>query len=304
MVVEEKSLHSHRTNCLRDLHFDHHLDMAPLKATVNCDMGEGFSLYSIADDEALMKTIHLANIACGFHASYVSLIYISPILTPNAYLNSDFSIMNQTVEYAKQNNVLVGAHPSLPDRQGFGRREMAMTPEELTSCFVYQVGALNGFLTMQGMPLHHIKPHGAVYGQMARSEELARAAIKVCKYFSTPNNSVAFVGLPGTQHEKVAKEEGVRFIPEWFADLDYNPEGKLLITKIHTPVTHEEVEKRVRTLLETRRVTTNNGTLLPLGDHVDEVTVCCHSDTPGAIGIAKLVKSLVDESNNAAGYVV
>ncbi|THU91286.1 LamB/YcsF family protein [Dendrothele bispora CBS 962.96] len=258
--------------------------MAPLKATVNCDMGEGFSLYSIADDESLMKTIHLANIACGFHAS-------------------DFSIMNTTVELAKQNNVLVGAHPSLPDRQGFGRREMAISPEELTSCFVYQVGALSGFLKMRGMPLHHIKPHGAVYGQMARSEDLTRAAMKVCKYFSTPEQPVAFVGLAGTQHEKVALEEGVKFIPEWFADLDYSPEGKLLITKTHAPVTHDVVEKRVRTLLDTKRVSTNDGGLLPLGDHVQEVTICCHSDTPGAVGIANLVKSLVDESNKSAGYI-
>jgi len=89
----------------------------------------------------------------------------------------------------------------------------AYLQEELTSCFVYQVGALTGFLKMRGMPLHHIKPHGAVYGQIARSEELARAAVNVCKYFSTPEQPVAFIGLAGTQHEKVALEEGVKFIP-------------------------------------------------------------------------------------------
>ncbi|KAF8826947.1 hypothetical protein HHX47_DHR5001058 [Lentinula edodes] len=141
--------------------------MSPLKATVNCDMGEGFSLYTISDDEALMKTIHLANVACGFHAS-------------------DFSVMDKTVRLAKEHSVLVGAHPSLPDRQGFGRREMKMKP---------------------------IKPHGAIYGQTARSDELARAAVSVCKFFSTEDHQVAFVGLAGTAHQTAAEDLGVRFIP-------------------------------------------------------------------------------------------
>ncbi|KAF9264320.1 lactam utilization protein lamb [Marasmius fiardii PR-910] len=255
----------------------------PLKASVNCDMGEGFSLYTMADDDALMKTIHLANIACGFHAS-------------------DFSIMDRTVSLAKENGVSVGAHPSLPDRQGFGRREMTMKPEELESCFVYQVGALRGFLSKHGLKLNHIKPHGAIYGQTARSLPLARAAVGVCKIFSTPEENVAFVGLPGTAHQEAAKELGVKFIPEWFADLDYTPEGKLIITQVHTQVTHDTVRNRVNTLLRNRKVTTNDGSLLPFGEDVDEVSICCHSDTPGAVEIAKLVASVVEEHNVAAGF--
>ncbi|KAF7342497.1 Lactam utilization protein lamB [Mycena venus] len=257
--------------------------MMPLKATVNCDMGEGFSLYTIADDEALMKTIHLANIACGFHAS-------------------DFSIMNTTVSLAKQNGVAVGAHPSLPDRQGFGRREMTMEPDELLSCFVYQVGALNGFLKLHGLPLNHVKPHGAIYGQTARSLPLARAVVAAAKTFSTEDQKVAFVGLAGTAHQAACEEAGVRFIAEWFADLDYDATGKLLITKTHKPVSNDEIRKRVTHLLESHEVTTNADSFLPLGDHVTEVSICCHSDTPGAVEIAQLVKSLVDESNRRAGY--
>ncbi|KAF9076879.1 lactam utilization protein lamb [Rhodocollybia butyracea] len=259
--------------------------MFPLKATVNCDLGEGFSLYNIADDESLMKTIHLANIACGFHAS-------------------DFVIMERTVKWAKDYSVAVGAHPSLPDRQGFGRREMKMKPDELVSCFVYQVGALSGFLQMHGLVLNHIKPHGAIYGQTARSHELALAAVSVCKTFSTPNHQVAFVGIAGTAHQKAAEELGVKFIPEWFADLEYNESGELLITQIHTPVEHDVIRERVRRLLEHHQVTTNANTFLPLGNNIPEVTICCHSDTPGAVEIARLVKSLVDESNRSAGYSV
>ncbi|KAF4622283.1 hypothetical protein D9613_009037 [Agrocybe pediades] len=254
--------------------------MAPLKATVNCDMGEGFSLYKAGDDEALMKHIHLANIACGFHAS-------------------DFSVMNATVALAKENNVVIGAHPSLPDLQGFGRREMAIEPDELKSCFIYQVGALTGFLKLHGLRLNHIKPHGAVYGQTSRSLPLARAVVEVAKVFG---DDVAFVGIAGSAHQTAAEELGVKFIPEWFADLDYSPEGKLLITKKHDPVSQDVVKDRVLRLLNEKLVTTVGGGFLPLGENVDEVSICCHSDTPGAAEIAQLVKKLVDESNLSAGY--
>ncbi|KAJ7894204.1 hypothetical protein B0H14DRAFT_2683586 [Mycena olivaceomarginata] len=212
-----------------------------------------------------MKTIHLANIACGFHAS-------------------DFSIMNATVAHAKLHGVAVGAHPSLPDRQGFGRREMTMDPEELLSCFVYQIGALHGFLKLHGLLLNH----GAVYGQTARSLPLARAVVAATKVFSIEDHKVAFIGLAGSAHQVACEEAGVRFIPEWFADLEYDATGKLLITK------------SVTRLLESRQITTNADTFLPLGDHVTEVSICCHSDTPGAVQIAQLVKSLVDQSNRIA----
>ncbi|KAF8063622.1 lactam utilization protein lamb [Lyophyllum atratum] len=256
-----------------------------LRATVNCDMGEGFSLYTVGDDEALMKTIHLANIACGFHAS-------------------DFSVMNKTVALAKLNNVRVGAHPSLPDLQGFGRREMAIEPDELTSCFIYQVGALSGFLKLHGLPLNHLKPHGAIYGQTARSLPLARAVVKAIQVFAkTQDEPIAFIGVAGTAHQTAAEEAGVRFIPEWFADLDYTVDGKLIITQKHTPVELEVVRKRVERLLSSHQITTVDGSYLPLGTNLAEVSICCHSDTPGAVEIAQLVKSIADENNRAAGHV-
>ncbi|KAH9850512.1 lactam utilization protein lamb [Lenzites betulinus] len=230
----------------------------------------------MGDDEALMKNIHLANVACGFHAS-------------------DFSIMNHTVQLAKVNNVLVGAHPSLPDKQGFGRREMTMEPDELASCFIYQVGALTGFLLAHGMTLNHIKPHGAVYGMTARDAALAHAAVGVAKTFNVP-----FMGLAGTCHQDAASELGVPFIAEWFADLEYSPEGKLIITKKHDPVPLSVVRDRVNSLLQQRRITTVSG-FLPLAEGVNEVSICCHSDTPGAVEIAETVKALVDRNNEVVG---
>ncbi|RDB19015.1 Lactam utilization protein lamB [Hypsizygus marmoreus] len=258
--------------------------MAPLRANVNCDMGEGFSLYTIADDEALMKTIHLANVACGFHAS-------------------DFSVMNKTVSLAKLNGVRVGAHPSLPDLQGFGRREMAIEPDELTSCFIYQIGALSGFLKMHGLHLNHVKPHGAIYGQSSRSLPLAQAVVNAIRVFaSSQDQDVALIGLAGTAHQTAAEEAGIKFIPEWFADLDYTTEGKLIITQKHSPVSLGVVRERVHRLLSLHCLTTVAGTYLLLGQNVKEVSICCHSDTPGAVEVAQLVKTMVDESNRVAGY--
>src|SRR5262252_7654626 len=126
------------------------------KIAINCDMGESFGLYKMGDDEGLMPHITIANVACAFHAS-------------------DPSVMAKTVRLAKRHNVKVGAHPSLPDLQGFGRREMKMPREELANCVLYQVGALKAFLDAEGMKLNHIKPHGALYGMAARAEPIAEA---------------------------------------------------------------------------------------------------------------------------------
>src|SRR6202035_3114776 len=146
---------------------------------INCDMGEAYGLYRMGDDEGLMPHIDVANVACGFHAS-------------------DFNHMRKTVRLAKQHGVKVGAHPSLPDLQGFGRREMKMDPKELTDCLIYQVGALKAFLDAEGMPLTHIKPHGALYGMAARSEEIAGAICDAADVFG-----VALLGMAGTKHEEI-----------------------------------------------------------------------------------------------------
>jgi len=123
---------------------------------INCDMGESYGIWKFGDDSRIMPAIHIANVACGFHAS-------------------DFNHMRATVRLAKQHGVKVGAHPSLPDRQGFGRREMKIDREELANCIIYQVGALKGFLDAEGMQLHHIKPHGSLFVMASRDPDIAHA---------------------------------------------------------------------------------------------------------------------------------
>ena len=179
---------------------------------INCDMGEAFGLYRMGDDEALMPLISVANVACGFHAS-------------------DFNHMRKTVRLAKQHGVGVGAHPSLPDLQGFGRREMKMSRDELANCIIYQVGALKGFLEAEGMPLNHIKPHGSLYGMAARMEDVAHAVCDAADVFKVP-----LMGMIGTLHETIYPARGQTLIAEYYADLEYNDDGALIATREHAAV--------------------------------------------------------------------
>jgi len=232
---------------------------------INCDMGESFGLYHFGDDEAIMPYISAANVACGFHAS-------------------DFNHMRKTVQSAKKFGVKVGAHPSLPDLQGFGRREMKMSREELTNCIIYQVGALKGFLEAEGMPLNHIKPHGALYGMAARMEHVAHAVCDAADVFDVP-----LMGMINTLHEKIYGERGRRMIAEFYADLDYGDDGALIITRVHDAKDPAEAAARSLRAVEEHKVRSVGGRDLP----VRADTICVHSDTPNALDIAAAVRNAV-----------
>ena len=232
---------------------------------INCDMGEAFGLYRMGDDEGLMPLISVANIACGFHAS-------------------DFNHMRETVRLAKKHGVKVGAHPSLPDLQGFGRREMKIGREELANCIIYQVGALKGFLEAEGLPLNHIKPHGSLYGMAARMEETAQAVADVADIFKVP-----LFGMKGTLHEKVYTARGHKFVAEYYADLDYNAEGGLIITRQHDSKDPQEAAARCLRAITEGRTRTIAGNDVTVGADA----ICVHSDTPNAVDIAKAVQEAV-----------
>ena len=232
---------------------------------INCDMGEGFGLYRCGDDAGIMPFITLANVACGFHAS-------------------DPTVMHKTVRLAKQHGVRVGAHPSLPDLQGFGRREMRMDPRELTDCLIYQVGALKAFLDAEGMALNHIKPHGALYGMAARSEEIANAICDAADVFKVP-----LLGMARTKHEEIYTKRGFTFIPEFYVDLDYDKDGKLIITREHVAWDPEVAAKRTVRAITEKKVKTVDGNDIPMTADC----ICVHSDTPGAVAVAKAVKEAI-----------
>lgn len=233
--------------------------------TLNCDMGESFGLYSVGDDEGMMPLIDVANVACGFHAS-------------------DPDHMNATVLRAKASGVRIGSHPGLPDLQGFGRREMKMTREEVRNTIVYQTGALLGFMKPHGMTLHHIKPHGSLYFMAMQQEAVAHGVCDAAEIFGAP-----LFGMTGTLHEKVYQERGIPFIAEFYADLDYDASGKLILTRVHDAKDPDEMAERCVRAVRDGKGTANDGSLFPVRCE----TICVHSDTPNAIDIAKAVKSAV-----------
>jgi UPF0271 protein len=229
--------------------------------SINCDMGEGFGLFRCGDDEGLMPYIHIANVACGFHAG-------------------DPVVMRRTARSAKAHGVRVGAHPSFPDLQGFGRREMKMGRDELVACLVYQIGALKGFLDAEGIPLNHIKPHGALYGAAMRDPAVTEAIAEAVGIFGVP-----VLGMAGTLHETVYRERGLDFIAEYYIDLDYSDEGALIITREHPASDPDEAARRAVRVARDGIATTINGRDLPMRAEC----FCVHSDTPNAAALAQAV---------------
>ena len=234
---------------------------------VNCDIGEAYGMWALGDDEAVMPFIELANVACGFHAG-------------------DPVVMRETVASAKRNGVAVGAHPSYPDLQGFGRREMSMDPDELSAAITYQVGALQGFLIAEGMTLNHIKPHGALYGAAAQDAEVTGAVADACLPFGVP-----LLGMADTEHERVYRDRGLDFLAEFYADLDYDDEGGLLITRKHDELDLDVVRERVIRALRDGVAESSTGAEIPMRADC----VCIHSDTPNVAELARVVRAAVDE---------
>ena len=239
-----------------------------MTANMNCDMGESFGLYKMGDDEAIMPFITEANVACGFHGS-------------------DPNHMHKTVDLAKLHGVKVGAHFSLPDLNGFGRREMKIDRDEMKNIITYQVGALKGFLEMAGIKLNHLKPHGALYGMAARQEPIAQAIADVGVHFGVP-----VFGLAGTLHEKVYVERGLDFRAEFYADLGYDGSGNLIITREHSAVDPDDAAARCIRAVQDGLTKSVDGTDI----EVRAMTICIHSDTPNATDVARAVRQALNDN--------
>ena len=230
-----------------------------MSTALNCDIGEAYGMWRLGDDEAIMPHLELANVACGFHAG-------------------DPLTIRDTVAFAKRHGVRVGAHPGYPDLQGFGRREMEMEPEEITAAVLYQVGALRGFLDAEGLALNHLKPHGALYGRAARDPVVAHAVADAAEVFGLP-----VLGMAGTEHERSCAEHGLEFVAEYYADLDYDDDGSLVITRHHEAHDPEETVRRTLRAVRDGVAVSRSGREIP----VRADTVCIHSDTPGAAELAR-----------------
>jgi UPF0271 protein len=232
---------------------------------LNADMGESFGMYVLGDDEEFMKYITSANIACGFHAS-------------------DPSVMKKTVDFAVTNNVKIGAHPGLPDLQGFGRREMKMSPQEIYDMLIYQVGALNGFCQAAGVSLHHVKPHGSLYGMAHKNTEVAQA---ICQAVRDLDQKLFLYIMKAGVIAGIAQEMNINTVYEIFSDLNYDPAGNLVITRSHDAHDPEAVSQRVLRMIRENKVLSTDGSEISIEGN----SVCVHGDTPKAIDIVKHLRS-------------
>jgi 5-oxoprolinase (ATP-hydrolysing) subunit A len=239
---------------------------------VNVDMGESFGRWSLGDDASLMPHISSANIACGFHAG-------------------DPGAMRRTVAAAVEHDLQIGAHVALPDLLGFGRRRMTVSPADLTDYCTYQIGALAAFVAAEGGRLAHVKPHGALYAMCAQDAELAEA---VARSIAEVDPKLVLLALRD-DHLAAVERHGVRLVTESFVDLDYDPDGNLLIEAVKQARDPEEVAERAVRVARERKVPTTAGTDLD----VDSPTICLHGDAPNAPDVARAVKERLDREGIA-----
>ncbi|MFJ2363467.1 LamB/YcsF family protein [Pseudomonas sp. NPDC087697] len=247
---------------------------------LNSDMGEGFGAYTMGDDEAILNIVSSANIACGFHAG-------------------DPEVMAKTFTLAKARNVAVGAHPGFPDLWGFGRRNMVFSMGEIERLVAYQIGAAQALATLAGHPITHIKAHGAL-GNLTQTD--ADVAAAVCRAVKAVDPSLICLAIAMGHQARIAAEMGLQVRSEIFADRAYTEEGHLVSRKLPGAVIHDpdEAAARVVRMVRAQGIETVSGRFIPCP--ID--SICVHSDTPEAVGIAAHVRrTLEDEGIAIASFV-
>ncbi len=244
----------------------------PLTVDLNCDLGESFGRYKLGNDADMMPWITSANVACGFHAG-------------------DPHVMAETVALAAEYKVALGAHPGYPDLQGFGRRQMALTAEEVYGIILYQLGALAAFAQAAGVPLVHIKPHGALYNFAARDIATAEAIAEAVADFDT---NLILGGLAGSLLIEAGKRAGLQVAHEGFPDRTYQPNGELLPRSQPGAVITDPDAVAANAVRLVREGISVSGTAIRID------TLCLHGDNPQAAANAKQVRQRLE----AEGIIV
>ncbi|MEI5637868.1 MULTISPECIES: 5-oxoprolinase subunit PxpA [unclassified Pseudoalteromonas] len=236
---------------------------------LNCDLGESFGPWQMGLDDQVMPHIDMANVACGFHAG-------------------DPDVMAKTLTLVKQHQVMLGAHPSYPDRQGFGRRSMTLSENELRHALHYQIAAIEGMAKVQGLTLSYVKPHGALYNDMMKSEVLLSTVIKAVADYPSELKLMILATKAQQHHQQLAQQHGVNLIFEAFADRLYTDEG-LLTPRTEPNAVHNKTAllAQVKQLHQQGSVTTSSGQTLPL--RAD--TLCVHGDNEASIALVKEIKN-------------
>jgi UPF0271 protein len=241
------------------------------KIDLNCDMGESYGAWKMGADAEVMPYISSANIACGFHAG-------------------DPATIRKTVRLAVDRGVAVGAHPSLPDLMGFGRRVMRISPQDMYDLIIYQAGAVEAFARVAGTKLHHVKCHGALYNMAVMDEGLSEAMVKAVKDLGS---GIILYVLSQSTNFQIAKKAGIPVAGEVFADRGYSDDGTLAPRDkpggmIEDP---QASVKQVLGMIEEGYVTSLAGKRVA----VSADTLCLHGDQPGAVTFARKLRETFKE---------
>jgi 5-oxoprolinase (ATP-hydrolysing) subunit A len=243
-----------------------------MRIDINSDVGESFGAYTIGHDAGLMRSITSANIAAGFHGG-------------------DPSVLRETIRLAKTHGVAVGAHPGFPDLVGFGRRELNVTAKEAEDFVLYQIAAVTGVAWAEGVPVQHVKPHGALFNMAVRNPELSAA---IARAVVAINPKLILFGLPGSEILKAGRAAGLRVAAEVFADRAYEADGSLASRRKPGSVIHDPdaVVARAVRMAKDRTVVAVDGSVVPL----EADTMCVHGDTPGSDDLAAKIRAGLEAS--------
>jgi UPF0271 protein len=242
---------------------------------LNSDLGEGFGQWTLGDDDALLGVVTSANVACGFHAG-------------------DPVILRRVCDRAASAGVAIGAQVGYRDLAGFGRRFVDVEPDALTQDVLYQVGALEAFARVAGTRVRYVKPHGALYNTIVAHEEQAAAVVRAVAEY---DRTLPVLGLPGSAFLRLAAEAGLTVVAEAFADRAYTPEGTLVSRRLPGAVLHDadEIARRCVAMATGEPVSDVDGGPLVLAPD----SICVHGDTPGAVDIARRVRTALTEAGVA-----
>jgi UPF0271 protein len=236
-----------------------------MRVDLNADVGEG-----VGDDAALMPFLSSANIACGYHAG-------------NA------AVMRNAIAFAQRHHVAVGAHPGFQDRKFFGRRELTMTAAEVERLVTRQIRTLAEAAAEKGVPVTHVKPHGALYNMAARDAGLAAA---IARSVAAVDSALLLFGLAGSSLIDEGRKAGLRTVSEVFADRGYRADGSLVPRTEPGAVLDDSdlVVSRALAMVREGAVSAVDGTRVPL----EVETICIHGDTPGAVDFARRLRAALD----------
>jgi len=240
---------------------------------LNCDLGESYGVWTMGLDAEVMPLIDQANIACGYHAG-------------------DPLVMQKTLRLALAHGVSLGAHPAYLDLQGFGRRSMVCTPEEITAMVLYQIGALQNIAAAEGGQLSYVKPHGALYNDMMRDSKVLKAVLLAVKKSPQPLALMAMSSADNTALKQLCTEYQVPLLLEAFADRAYNKEGFIISRTTPGAVYHQQeaIVEQATKLAAGKAIQTLEGEDLIL----EADTLCVHGDNPESIKAVKAIRAALE----------